>query len=346
MNFYPMDGRRLMMSAKPKHQICLVVFITAALSSCGFIDNMCLILGGPPPDSATDPVYFNAPDILTIKLNETVVTHEVIILRPEKGGVDPKPVLLLHELPGLTPKTLDFGNYLKSRNFTVYIPILFGKANQNSFFSGTWNYFTNGEWRSTYDISIQYRYHDQTQTEEIRGATVLIHQWLRALVKQIEVENPKRSIGVIGMCLTGAVPLALLDNPHITRVVLAQPTLPVMFWGTEHDKRALALSDVEHEIARKRGKTGVVGVLGIRFRDDLISKSEKFESVEEIFHKNFQLREMTDYRYRVNDTSDEMVRIRPTAHSTLVGEWIKGHANHPSNTMREEVVEFLQHNIN
>ena len=334
-----------MLPAKVLNKIVLLAFITALLPACGVIDSVRFAFGGSAPDSPIDPISFTAPESFIIKQGNSNVSHMVLVLKPKKGEVAPRHILLLHEIPGLTLKTLDFGNFLKSKNFMVYIPVLFGETNQNSNFAGAWNYLTNGEWRSPKDITIQYRHLDENQSEEIQGQTVLIHQWLRALVKRIENENSGKSIGVIGMCLTGAVPLALLDNPHIKAVVVAQPTLPLMFWGTEHDKKSLALSKAEKTIAKKRAETKGVKVLGVRFKDDLLSKIEKFDSLKKILGDNFTPLEISTYTYKGDDITGNVFQIPSNAHSTLVGQWVNGHTNHPSNKTREEVVKFFKENL-
>jgi dienelactone hydrolase len=42
-----------------------------------------------------------------------------------------RPVLVMHELPGLTPAALRFGRRLAKRGFRVYLPLLFGEPAQD-----------------------------------------------------------------------------------------------------------------------------------------------------------------------------------------------------------------------
>jgi hypothetical protein len=55
------------------------------------------------------------------------------------------PVILLHELTGLSAKTLEYAESL-STDFTVYVPMLFGDLNQDSVLRGTIAFLFNGEW--------------------------------------------------------------------------------------------------------------------------------------------------------------------------------------------------------
>ncbi len=49
-------------------------------------------------------------------------THDVY-----RGGKGP-PVIVIHEMPGLTPNVAAFGRRVVSAGFTVYMPHLFGDA--------------------------------------------------------------------------------------------------------------------------------------------------------------------------------------------------------------------------
>src|SRR3954471_2408783 len=47
------------------------------------------------------------------------------------GSVERVPaVLLLHEIGGATPETLELGERLRAEGYTVYVPVLFGKVGE------------------------------------------------------------------------------------------------------------------------------------------------------------------------------------------------------------------------
>lgn len=137
------------------------------------------------------------------------------------------PVILLHELPGLSSQTLHYAKSLSS-DFRVYVPLLFGTPNQSSAFRGSISFRTNGEW---------------TPRSELAGNSHIV-KWLQHVTTQIQERHPGQSIGVIGNCLTGAIPLALLNNTAVTAVVLAQPALPLPFlYYSDEDESSLDISD-------------------------------------------------------------------------------------------------------
>ena len=263
--------------------------------------------------------------------DSSTIQHDYMVFESSTKGHKAPPLLLLHELPGLTKKTLHFANWLSAQGFTVYVPVLFGKVGERSNARGFINYFMSQEWIPFVETTLRYRHMDG-RVEESNGETRPIHQWLRSFIKEeIEVEHSSQAIGVIGMCLTGAVPLALLDNQKIQRIVVAQPTLPFMFWGTEYDKKSLDLSELERNNAIKRVKDQGTKILGTRFLNDCIAMREKHIRMQELFGENF-----IDGEVRLDSF------LEGKAHSTLVTEWPGNDNNdHPTSVLRKKVVEFL-----
>ena len=149
-------------------------------------------------------------------------------------------------------------------------------------------YFLNGEWGNG-EHWIDYHEENGSITTKKASTRNLTH-WLRSVVQWVGNQHPDQPIGVIGMCLTGSIPLALLDNPQIRAVVVAQPSLPFMFWGTSFDRHSLDLSDVEIENAQKRVLGTVqqnpVEIYGLRFEGDCIARKEKFDLMRQLFGEN------------------------------------------------------------
>lgn len=104
------------------------------------------------------------------------------------------PVILLHELTGLSVKTLEYAESL-STDFTVYVPMLFGDLNQNSVLHGTIAFLFNGEWGWPLGGLC------------LDSNTSLV-KWLKHVVATVEKEHKGKPIGVIGHCLTGSLPLS------------------------------------------------------------------------------------------------------------------------------------------
>lgn len=295
----------------------LALGLACSLSGCGLVESVrCLPHGEEMRFVGIVETCLNNDDE---GFKADSVAHPVYCF---PGDRTKPPVLLLHELPGLSGKTLEYAREL-SQDFTVYVPLLFGKPNSQS----NWHGFLiavglNGEWRG------------------LESGTSDIVPWLRAVVMKIEEAHLGQQIGVIGNCLTGSLPLALLKNEQIHAVVLAQPTLPLSIFRNDKMVRA-SLGISEDEIAQAKKSTArnerPAKILYARFDKDCISKWEKQETVWDIFTK----------RGEFPDRVHEWVipyRRHPVehAHSTLIGEWRVGESGKATNDAREEVRRFLR----
>lgn len=240
------------------------------------------------------------------------------------------PVILLHEITGLSSKTLEYAEAL-SADFTVYVPELFGEANQNSTVGGIAAFLFNGEWDGPFGRSTLDR-------------NTPIVRWLRHVAAEIEKEHKGQPMGVVGNCLTGILPLLLLANnsgskSSVNAVVLAQPTLPIrIFYFTESDYRSLGISDSELKNAKRIVSESDTKIYGVRFEKDCSSNSKKQETLKSEFGDNYVDATILESEYmRLPRCQAEDCK---KAHSTLIGEW-KGQDS-PSESRRNEVLKYLK----
>jgi hypothetical protein len=92
---------------------------------------------------------------------------------------------------------------------------------------------------------------------------------------------------VIGMCLTGAFPLALLPVPAVTAAVVCQPTVPFnaftrLGWFT--DESALGLHPDDLAAARTQSRAQI---LGLRYTGDRLSRPQRFRRLTKEFGDRF-----------------------------------------------------------
>lgn len=241
------------------------------------------------------------------------------------------PVLLLHEMPGLSPETIAYAEML-SRDFTVYVPLLFGDVEMKSMFKGMLAYAFNGDWDETAAGGFQSR---------------RITRWLCAVLTKINEHHPSQPVGIIGMCLTGDLPLALAAvahdphlRPNVHAVVLAQPTLPItsVLFGQER----LGISDDEYHAAIDRVNQGALKVYAVHFKDDWRSRHAKIERLKRDLRRGFCDGTIDNSREHLIPGEAKGSVIHSGAHSSLVGEL--GHDDTTTdavNFRRQEVVKFL-----
>lgn len=238
------------------------------------------------------------------------ITHSVFCLNE---GTSKPPVLLLHELTGLTPGTLAYAEEL-SKDFTVYVPLLFGEKEKFSPASGLRAYWGSSEWEGPQEGSMP------------------IVNWLRGVVQKIGAQHPQQRIGIIGNCMTGPLPVALLDDSQVGAAVVAQPALPMSFWwSTDADRQSLGLSANDLQGAR----ASIAKIYGLRFETDCMADPAKLRTLRTEFGERFINGEIATPEYQLDG--------KPTnVHSTLIGSW-KEHdpAGQASRKARAKVRTFL-----
>jgi dienelactone hydrolase len=188
--------------------------------------------------------------------------HQIYVAGKNNGP----PVLLLHELPGLVKADLATARRL-AEGYTVVAPLLFGEPNGDSTFIG-----------NTLNIAKLCEADDFTCFHGNRTSPHAI--WLRELCRSVRAQwTAGKGIGVIGMCLTGAFPLALMSEPSVAAAVLCQPTIP-FFGGDEQ----LGVDPADLQKARDRAD---VPVLGLRYVGDGKCPKRRFERLVNEFHGRF-----------------------------------------------------------
>jgi dienelactone hydrolase len=183
-----------------------------------------------------------------------------------------KGVILMHELPGLTPECLEFADCLVEAGFRVYLPLFFGNPNESSF------------GQNINSITVPFCLNKEFGTFAT-GKSSPITVWLKKLCQHIhqEYHSQDEGIGVIGMCLTGGFVLAMMVEPSVIAPVISQPALPLCsltFWDNRSNaKEDLGVSQTDLNQAKARN----IPLLGMRFEEDWISPCARFEKLKREF---------------------------------------------------------------
>jgi len=183
-------------------------------------------------------------------------------------------ILLLHELSGMSLSNLALARCLANEGFSVFVPLMFGEPGQERFFGG---YFQSCA-RAEFDCSSP------------TGGSAILHK-LRETRRKL-VERTGAPIGIIGMCLTGVFPLALLGD-RVSAAILCQPTLPfnaLLMRPIGEQKRALALSRADIDHARRTN----IPLLAMRYQSDPLCPAQRFDTLREMFGSRIALIEIGD----------------------------------------------------
>ena len=161
-------------------------------------------------------------------------------------------VVIIHEIPGITPEVLAFADEVVARGYTVVMPHLFGRPGAEA--------TTGAIVRSIGQVCVNREF-----TKLRAGVTSPVADWLRSLARSLHDELGGPGVGALGMCLTGGFALAMMVDDAVAAPVVAQPSLPAAL-GRRRGAD-LGLSPADHKAVRDRAAQGCA-VLGVRYRDD------------------------------------------------------------------------------
>ena len=230
-------------------------------------------------------------------------------------------IVIMHEVPGITPEVARFAGLVAAEGFTVFMPVMFG---------------TPGKPKSEFYIiteiarvCVSKEFNTLAKRESSR-----ITEWLRALCRHVNEQCPGRGVGAIGMCLTGGFALSLMVDEVVRAPVLSQPSLPLFGPGRGP---ALGISDSELQIVKKRAQAGV-SVLGLRFSGDQKCPPERFATLKrELGSGGFEAIE-------IDSSKGNPYNIREDAHSVLTTELVFENG-HPTKKALERVLAFFKERL-
>lgn len=178
-------------------------------------------------------------------------THEGVTHPTYRKGEGPG-VIVIHEIPGITPAVSAFAQEVVDRGFTVVMPSLFGTDGINP--------TVKSAARLVAQLCVSREF-----TRFATGQTTPVATWLRALARDLHDELGGPGVGAVGMCFTGGYALAMLADAPVAAPVLAQPSAP--FPVSPGRRRDLGLSPADLESVKHKVNDGCQ-VLGLRYDKD------------------------------------------------------------------------------
>lgn len=243
-------------------------------------------------------------------------THEGVRRDVYTRGEGPG-VVVMHEVPGITPDVAGFARRVADDGFTVFVPHLFGKPGQPLSVGYALGQIVH--------CCISREFHVLAE----RGSSPITH-WLRALCREAHGRCGGPGVGAIGMCMTGNFALSLMVDESVMAPVLSQPSLP--FGLNAAKKAALHISDEDLEVVKKRAASGC-GVLGLRFTGDTMVPAERFEALRRELGDGFEAVE-------IDSTPGNAHDIARTAHSVVTTDLVD-EEGHPTRAALDRVLALF-----
>lgn len=231
-------------------------------------------------------------------------------------------VLVLAEVPGITPLVAAFARRVAAAGCTAVLPHLFGEPGR--------------EPSTGYGLrTLAWACVSKEFTMLATGRTSRVTSWLRALGRAEHARCGGPGIGVVGMCLTGNVALAMTVDPVVLAPVMTQPSLPVPLTGRH--RRDLNLSGADLAAVRRRVRDDGVCVIGLRFTGDGFVPGERFARLRDELGDGF-------VGVEIDSSPGNRWGIPANAHSVLT-EHLVDEEGHPTRAALDQVIDLFRRRL-
>jgi dienelactone hydrolase len=229
-------------------------------------------------------------------------------------------VIVMAEMPGISPHVARFARWVRNAGFTVYMPSLFGRdgavPNEEEGIAVFQKACVSAEFRAF-------------AADESSPVTV----WLRALARLAHDECGGKGVGAIGMCFTGNFALTMMLEPAMLAPVLSQPSLPL------NDPAGMHIAPDELAAVRQRLERDDLTVMAYRFEGDAFCKAQRFAAYAEALGDRFVARVLPDSAANT-DLPEFFKQAVPNPHSVVTAHLID-EAGQPTAAARDEILSFF-----
>ncbi len=190
-------------------------------------------------------------------------TREVLVSR-DAGP----PVVILHEIFGLTASVMAFAEMIRAGGFRVYMPVLFGSSEPKD--------GALGRAKGLAEFAcVAHQFRVLSSDESGPWA-----EWLRYLADWASNHAGHARVGAIGLCLTGNFALSMAVNDKVVAPVMGEPSLPFVGGG---------LHLTPEELAKlKQRVAGGLEVRAYRYQTDTTCKAGLFLKLQSELSAGFK----------------------------------------------------------
>lgn len=234
-------------------------------------------------------------------------------------------VIVMTEMPGISPHVARFSRWVRDAGFTVYMPSLFGTDGavptveqgtivmQRACASAEFRAFAN---------------------KKGPNKSSPVTQWLRALAKLAHEECGGPGVGAIGMCFTGNFALTMMLEPSMLAPVLSQPSLPL------DEPAGLEIGPDELAAVRERMEREALTAMAYRFEGDRFCRAERFAAYSEALGTRFVARVLPDSAANSESLPSFFEKAVGCPHSVVTAHLIDD-AGQPTIAARDEILSFF-----
>ncbi|MCZ4498092.1 MAG: dienelactone hydrolase family protein [Marmoricola sp.] len=233
-------------------------------------------------------------------------------------------VIVLPEMPGISPDVARFARWVRDAGFTVLVPSLFGV-------DGAYPEAAAGlEVLQRACVSAEFRAFASLESSPVT-------RWLRALARHAHTEYGGPGVGAIGMCFTGNFALTMVLEPAVLAPVLCQPSLPL------DDPAGINMAPEELTEVAARLERDDLTVLAYRFAGDRHCQAERFAAYQQALGTRFVAEVLPDNA--ANPTPPPFFAdVVQTPHSVVTAHLID-EAGQPTVAARDQILAFFRERL-
>ncbi|MFH8795890.1 dienelactone hydrolase family protein [Streptomyces sp. NPDC017941] len=229
-------------------------------------------------------------------------------------------VVLMPEMPGISPDVARFGRWLREAGLCVYLPSLFGV-------DGAYPGADAGQRvvrRAC--VSAEFR-------AFAGGGTSPVVSWLRGLARLAHTECGGPGVGAVGLCFTGNFALTMTLEPAVVAPVVNHPSLPL------DDPAGLEIGADDAAAVAGRVERDGLKVLAYRFENDTWCTGRRFAAYRALLGDAFDGRVLA--AGTANTDPPPFFRdVVGCAHSVVTAHLVD-REGHPTVRARDEIIAFL-----
>jgi len=227
-------------------------------------------------------------------------------------------VIVMSEVPGITPTVARFARWVRNAGFTVWMPSLYGTDGAAATLERAQGVFQSACVAREFQAFAG-------------GEASPMASWLRQLAAHAHDECGGPGVGAIGMCFTGNFALTLTLEPSVLAPVMSQPALPL------DNPAGTFISPDDMAAIKARLDTEDLTVLAYRFEGDSYCQAARFDAFSGALGDRFVSKVLPD-----SDAGEYGWTGVP--HSVVTTSLVD-EAGHPTIQVRDEILEFFTHRL-
>ncbi|MGV9266887.1 dienelactone hydrolase family protein [Kitasatospora sp. NPDC003701] len=229
-------------------------------------------------------------------------------------------VVLMPEMPGISPDVLRLARWVRDAGFTVHVPSLFGVDGACPTVEG------GEEVIRRVCVSAEFR-------ALAGGGTSPVVAWLRGLARQAHAECGGPGVGAIGLCFTGNFALTMAIEPAVIAPVVNHPSLPL------DDPAGLEMGEEDALAVRNRIARDGLKILAYRFDNDRWCTGQRFAAYRALLGDAFDGRVLSGGS--ANTNPPPFFRDLVGSPHSVVTAHLIDEDGHPTLKAKDEILAFL-----